>query len=389
MDKLYEFYHKKLSETPLEFTRYKYREIKWQGRMLGVVGPRGVGKTTMLLQRIKREEDINDTLYVSADHLYFADHSLLDVADSFSKSGKRNLYIDEIHKYHGWSQELKQIYDSYSDLRVVFTGSSILDICKGISDLSRRSPIYEMQGLSFREYLLLFHNIEVQTYTLEEILNHKVIIPGVKHPLPLFKSYLQSGYYPFSSDPDFDIELQQIITQTMEVDIPQYAGMNVSIGHKLKQLLVFIAKSVPFKPVYQKLATVINTSRNNIPDYLYYMERAGMIASLQDHTGGIRGLGKTEKLYLDNPNLIYALSPQNAETGNVRETFFLNQMRVRYPITSSSISDFQIDGKTFEVGGKNKGQRQIAESKEGYVVKDDIEFGHDNVIPLWAFGLTY
>lgn len=389
MEQLYEFFIRKLKSTPTDFLRYKYNQIKWQGRFWGLVGPRGVGKSTMLLQYIKLNLNLKDTLYVSADQLYFSEHKLVELADHFVKMGGKHLFIDEIHKYEGWSRELKQIYDSYDDLQVVISGSSILDIYKGLADLSRRIPIYHMQGLSFREYLRLFHQIETPVYSLEDILVHKAVIPGVEHPLPLFQDYLRRGYYPFGKDEEFEMELLQVITQTMEVDIPQHLLANISLGRKLKSLLLVVAKSVPFKPVMQRLADATGISRNDIPSYLIYMERAGMIAQLRDASGGLRGLGKVEKLYLDNTNLIYALSPDKADIGNVRETFFMNQTRVANEVISSPISDFEIDGKTFEIGGRKKGQKQIQDAAEGYIVKDDLESGYANTIPLWAFGLNY
>ena len=389
MEQLYEFFNRKLKSTPTNFLRYKYERIKWDGRAFGIVGPRGVGKSTMLLQYIKLNLDMADTLYVSADHIYFSEHRLVDLADYFVKMGGKHLFIDEIHKYDDWSREVKQIYDSYEDLQIVISGSSILDIYKGMADLSRRFPIYEMQGLSFREYLNLFHGINAPVCSLDEILNHKAVLPDVKHPLPLFKDYLRRGYYPFGRDEEYEMELLQVINQTMEVDIPTHLQANVSSGKKLKSLLMVVSKSVPFKPVMQRLAEATGISRNDIPNYLVYMERAGMITQLRNSTGGIRGLGKVEKLYLDNTNLIYALSPEHADIGNVRETFFMNQMRVMNDVTSSSISDFEINGKTFEIGGRKKGQKQIENAEEGYIVKDDIESGYANVIPLWAFGLNY
>lgn len=389
MERLYEFFNRKLKSTPTDFLRYKYDRIRWDGRAFGIVGPRGVGKSTMILQHIKLNLDTADTLYVSADHIYFSEHSLVDLADYFVKMGGKHLFIDEIHKYDGWAREVKQIYDSYEDLQIVISGSSILDIYKGMADLSRRFPIYEMQGLSFREYLNLFHGINAPVCSLDEILNHKAVLPDVKHPLPLFKDYLRRGYYPFGRDEEYEMELLQVINQTMEVDIPTHLQANVSLGKKLKSLLMVVAKSVPFKPVMQRLAEATGISRNDIPDYLVYMERAGMITQLRNSTGGIRGLGKVEKLYLDNTNLIYALSPEHADIGNVRETFFMNQMRVMNDVTGSSISDFEINGKTFEIGGKKKGQKQIENAEEGYIVKDDIESGYANVIPLWTFGLNY
>lgn len=389
MERLYEFFYRKLKNTPVEFFRYKYNQIKWESRAFVLVGPRGVGKSTMLLQYIKQNLDTKDTLYVSADNLYFAEHKLVDLADRFVKMGGKHLFIDEIHKYEGWSRELKQIYDSYDDLQIVISGSSILDIYKGMADLSRRMPIYEMQGLSFREYLRLFHGIDVPVYSMKDILTHKAVISGVEHPLPLFHDYLKRGYYPFGRDAEFEIELMQVINQTMEIDIPMHIKTNISVGRKLKSLIMVVSKSVPFKPVMQKLADVTGISRNDIPDYLIYMERAGMISQLRNATGGLRGLGKVEKLYLDNTNLIYTLAPERADIGNVRETFFMNQTRVCNDVRSSDISDFEIDGKVFEIGGRKKGQKQIESADDGYIVKDDIESGYANVIPLWAFGLNY
>ena len=389
MDKLYESFNKLLKITNTDFIRYKYAEINWDSHMLGLVGPRGIGKTTMFLQHIKQNLHPKDTLYVSADNIYFTESSLIDLTDKFSKQGGKHLFIDEIHKYPNWSRELKQIYDTYPDVQIRFTGSSILDIYKGTADLSRRAPIYDMQGLSFREYLNMFHHMNIPVYTIDEILEHKVEIPQITHPLPLFIEYLQQGYYPFGKDKTFEIELDQVINQTMEIDIPQYANMNVSTGRKLKQLLMIISQSVPFKPVLQKLADMIGVSRNYLADYLLYIEKAGMIAQLRDDTGGIRGLGKVEKIYIDNTNLIYALGRESPNIGNIRETFFYNQMRVKQEITSSKISDFQIGERTFEIGGKNKGQKQIEGLPKGYIVKDDIESGYANIIPLWHFGMNY
>lgn len=389
MEQLFEYFKRKLHDTPTDLIRYKYEEIEWGGHAFGLVGPRGVGKSTMLLQHIKTQLEVKDTLYVSADHLYFTSHTLVELADRFYKMGGKHLFIDEIHKYDGWSTEVKQIFDSYSDLQLVISGSSILEITKGMADLSRRVPIYEMQGLSFREYLHLFHGIKMDVVKMEKLLQHEYDIPGVEHPLPLFHDYLRRGYYPFGSDAAYDIELMQVVVQTMESDIPLYLNTNVSVGRKLKQLLMVVAESVPFKPVMQKLADVTGINRNYIQDYLMYMERAGMIAQLRDAVGGIRGLGKIEKVYLDNTNLIYVLAPKRADIGNIRETFFMNQMRVIGDVMCSPVSDFLVDGMTFEIGGRKKGQKQISEVSNGYVVKDDIETGYANVLPLWAFGLLY
>lgn len=389
MNKLQLTFDKLLRETRTDFHRYVYSKINWKGRMIGLVGPRGVGKTTLVLQYIKENLKRSDSLYVTAEDFYFASHKLLDLADEFSKLGGKYLFIDEIHKYKDWSRELKLIYDYHSELQVVFTGSSVLDINKGISDLSRRAVMYKMQGLSFREYLQLFHQIKIDVYSLKDILMQDVTWPEGFRPLAYFADYLQRGYYPFALETDFELHLQQIINLTLESDIPQYADMNVSTGRKLKQLLSIIAKSVPFKPNMSSIASILNVSRNNIADYCLYIEEAGLIAQLRDNTGGVRGLGKVDKIYLDNTNLMYSLGQDAPDTGNIRETFFLNQMRVEQDVIASPISDFLIDDMTFEIGGKNKKQKQLQGVDNGYVVKDDIETGYMNVIPLWLFGLNY
>lgn len=378
-----------LRRTPLEFHRYMYDRVIWEDRMIGIIGPRGVGKSTMVKQFILSHPDRQDWLYVSADHTYFSSSTLTALADEFVKEGGRYLVIDEIHKYHGWSRELKQIYDSHAGLNVIFTGSSILDIKKGSADLSRRVLIFEMQGLSFREYLKLFKNIDLPVYALDEILAHKVTLPSDIHPLPLFREYLTKGYYPFCSLPGYDIRLQQVIAQTMEVDIPQFAGMNVSTARKLRKMLDIISKMAPFKPSFMNLATELKVSKNDVPDYMLYLEQAGMIGQLRDDTGGIRGLGKVEKVYIDNPNLMNVLAGDEPNKGNMRETFFFNQMRVSNDVISSRISDFRIGDITFEVGGAKKGKKQLTGEETGIVVRDDIEYGYHEFVPLWQFGLNY
>ncbi|MBR0177405.1 MAG: AAA family ATPase [Bacteroidales bacterium] len=389
MEALYQFMEKQLDATVSRFVRYKYDAIRWQNRMLGLVGPRGVGKTTLFLQHIKKKHSLRDTLYVTADHLYFSTHTLYETAETFNKNGGRYLFIDEVHKYSNWSQELKLMYDSFPDLHVYFTGSSVLDIEKGEADLSRRAPKYLMQGLSFREFLAIRHQIDVPVFSLDQILANEARITGISHPLVYFKEYLKEGYYPFGQDVDFETELNQVITRTIEMDIPQFANMNIGTAKKLKKLIVILAGLVPYKPNMSSLGSQIQASRNNVEDYLTFMEKAGLLAQLKDGTGGLGELGKVEKVYLDNTNLLYALGNGQEDAGTIRETFFFNQMRVNHQVTSSPISDFEIQGKTFEVGGKSKGKRQITDAAEGYIVKDDIEYGYGNVIPIWAFGLNY
>lgn len=389
MRTLYQKFETLLQNTTTDFKRYLYEKVSWDSRMIGIIGPRGVGKTTMILQYIKENLDTKKALYASADDMYFSDNSLVELADELYKNAGEYLFIDEIHKYKNWSRELKNIYDAYPTLKVVFTGSSVLDILKGSADLSRRALIYKLQGLSFREYLKYFHNYEIDVYSLEQIINNDVKLENIKHPLPLFNDYLQNGYYPFGNENELNLRLGQIIVQTLETDIPQYANLNVGTSRKLKQLLSIIAESVPFKPNFSKISEVINVSRNSLDDYLSYMEKAGLIGQLRNETNGIRGLGKVDKVYLDNTNIIFNLAGEKSNPGNLRESFFFNQMRLNNQVISSKKTDFVIDNYTFEVGGKNKQQKQIKKDGKSFVVKDDIEFGYLNVIPLWAFGLNY
>ena len=351
MERLQATFDKLLRETTSTFHRYMYDRIDW-----------------------------ND--------LYFASHTLVDLADAFARTGGKYLIIDEIHKYKGWSRELKLIYDYHSELHVLFTGSSILDIYKGVSDLSRRVLTYEMQGLSYREYLSLFHQIELPVYSLQQILNHEVELTQGFLPLQHFSDYLKRGYYPFR-DNNFERYITNVVNTTLEVDIAQYADLTPATIRKLKRLLAIIAQAAPFKPNFTQIGGQLEVSRNNIADLCAWLEKAGLIGQLRDSTGGIQGLGKVDKVYLDNATLIYILGNENTEIGTIRETFFYNQMRVMTDVISSHISDFEIDGKTFEVGGKKKKQKQIQNAEQGYVVKDDIETGYGNIIPLWQFGLTY
>lgn len=389
MERLQATFDKLLRETTSTFHRYMYDRIDWDARMVGLLGPRGIGKTTMMLQHIKERLPRKQTLYVVAEDLYFTTHTLLDLADDFARRGGKYLFIDEIHKYQGWSRELKLIYDYHSELHVVFTGSSVLDIYHGVSDLSRRALTYTMQGLSYREYLSLFHNIEIPIYSFKQILSQEVELPTGFLPLQFFHDYLQKGYYPFQ-DRNFEQYIMQVVNTTLEVDIPQYADLSVATTRKLKQLLAIVASSAPFKPNFTRLGGQIEVSRNNVADLCAWIEKAGLISQLRDSTGGIQGLGKVDKIYLDNPSLIYVLGNENAEIGTIRETFFFNQLRLIAAITSSPVSDFLVDDiYTFEVGGRSKGKRQIKETDNAYIVKDDIETGYDNIIPLWMFGLMY
>ncbi len=390
MEALFSRFQRLLSETNTDFLRYLHDKIIWTDRMIAIVGARGVGKTTMMLQRIKLHHNISDTLYVTADDMYFADHKLLDLAEQFVKMGGKYLFIDEIHRYASWSKELKLIYDYLPHLQVVFTGSSMLDIYRGTDDLSRRVQLYALHGMSFREYLNLRYHLQLQPLSLDDVLHHNVAFDGVDYPLAAFKDYLNNGYYPFSREVGLYYErLRQIVQLILDVDIPQFANMNAATSQKLKQLLAIIAKSVPFKPNYSKIAAIMGVSRDVLPDYILYMERAGLVNRLFTATTGIRELGKVAKIYLNNTNLAYALGGSNTDIGNIRETFFFNQLSVKADVRESPVSDFLVDGFTFEIGGRKKGGKQIADTDNAYIVKDDIEFGFANTIPLHHFGMLY
>mgnify|MGYP004491931011 CR=1 FL=1 len=388
---LLDFMNEQLDLVDMSFKRYMYDKLPWEARLVGLTGPRGVGKSTLIMQYIKEmvEEDRKKALYVSADHSYFTVHTLTELASQFVREGGEWLYIDEVHKYSGWSKELKQIYDSHPALHTFFTGSSVLDILEGEADLSRRALLFHMQGLSFREYLELFHGVKTPVRSLEEILNGQMQITGVQHPIPLFNHYVREGYFPFAKEGYVLQRLQQVVRLTMEVDIPQYANMSPSTGKKLRRMLTIIAGNVPYKPEATALANEIKVSRNDISTYLLYMEKAGMIGQLRNETGGMRGLGKVEKVFLDNTNFIYALANDNANIGNIRETFFYNQTRLNEDVMSSKVSDFTIGKYTFEVGGANKSHKQVKGVDNAFIVRDNIEYVSGEIIPLWGFGLMY
>ena len=391
MEKLQFHFDQLLRSTTTEFHRYLSHEINWRNRMIGIVGPRGVGKTTLVLQHIKEELDRNTSLYVIAEDIYFSTHNLVDLADAFVRMGGQHLFIDEIHKYNGWSRELKLIHDYHPNLNVVFTGSSVLDIVEGISDLSRRAMVYHLHGMSFREYLMMRNGIELPVYTLDSILNNSVELPQGFLPLRHFAQYIKRGYYPFTIlNDDYDILINQIVNVTLENDIPQYANLTIATARKFKKLLSIIAQSSPFKPNFTQIGGQISVSRNQVADMCSMIERSGLIAQLRESTKGILALGKVDKIYLDNTVLINSLGDPHTDIGTIRETFFFNQVRVKHDICSSPVSDFLVDEKyTFEVGGKSKKQRQIKGVENAFVVKDDIETGYANVIPLWMFGLMY
>lgn len=391
METLYDSFRIMLDLTPMKYIRSFHDKINWNNRLIGLMGQKGVGKSTLLLQHIKKFNNINETLYVQADEIYFAGHSLYELALDFFKRGGKHLYIDEIHKYDRWSTEIKMIYDKLPLLNVVYSGSSLLALKKGNSaDLSRRTIEYTMPGLSFREYLNIANDWNLQPSNLGEILKGNVDFPYGEHrPLKYYDEYCRKGYYPFFKEEDFNLRLKQAINETVEHDIPNYAGMAVTSAIKLKKLMYVIANSVPFKPNYSKLSRELEISRNQLPDYISYIESSGIFNSLKEKGSSDAILHKIEKLYLNNSNIAYAISDTNPDKGNIRETMFLAWMRESHNVTSSKISDFEIDGVTFEVGGKNKTGKQVKEADVAFLVKDDIEYAFGNSIPIWMFGFVY
>lgn len=383
-------YRNILKNVDTSYVRNIHSTIPWNDRLIAILGARGVGKTTLVLQHIKLYEDVDTTLFVYADDLWFSTHSLVALAEIFYTNGGRVLYIDEIHKYKNWSQEIKNIYDQYPDLKVRYTGSSILDLQKGSHDLSRRVLEFQMHGLSFREYVALRYGADIPIHTLEQVLANKIEFPYKDYrPVALFKEYLRQGYYPYFKEPGYELRLTKTINAILEVDIPKFAELSISASEKLKTLLYIVAQSVPFKPNYSKIARDLDMHRNAVSDLMVWLDKADLINILRDDVEGYKLLGKVNKIYLNNPNLAYALSDDEPNIGNIRETIFLAWLRATHKVTASSVSDFKVGKYTFEVGGKKKGQHQIKDVKHAYVVKDDIEYGHLNEVPLWAFGLLY
>lgn len=391
MEKLYELYAKKLKTVSTDFVRYLYDQINWNSQLIVIMGARGVGKTTMVLQRILMTDAKKESLYISADNTFFAGNTLYDIATKFAQEGGRVLYIDEVHKYQDWSKEVKMMYDFLPDLKVVITGSSILELIRGTdADLSRRSIRYKLEGLSFREYLNFSLGLNIPAYSLEDILDGKVELPAeVKYPLAHFKEYLTKGYFPFFKQDDYYQRLENVINQTMEVDIPAYAKMNVSTARKLKQLLYVVSRSVPFKPNFTEIGRAISSDRGTVADHMVYMEKSTLIRQLNFAPDGMNLVQKVDKIYLGNTCFIYALADENPDIGNIRETFFYCAMCVNHKVTSSPAADFLVKDHTFEVGGKSKKQKQIKNVNDAFIVKDDIENAYMNIIPLWTFGFNY
>ena len=391
MDLLIEIHRQRLKWTDTTFVRSLVNRIDWNARLIGIKGSRGVGKTTLMLQYIKQNYgNSTDVLYVSLDNIWFTNHKMSDLVDDFVKRGGKYLFLDEVHKYPSWAQEIKNVYDNYPQLSIVFTGSSLLEI------LNARADIYHLPGLSFREYMEMFHGIRLPTCSLPDILErHSGIsdeVLSLFRPLQYFDDYLREGYYPFYAENPkrFPIRLEETVNMILEIELPLLRHVDYAYVHRIKQLLQIISQSTPFIPNVSKLAERIGVSRTTLTAYLKYLEETELLISLYKDSRGISALQKPEKIYLGNTNLMYVLNTENVNKGNLRETFFANQVQYGHVLQYSDASDFLVDGKfTFEIGGKQKSRKQIEGLEYAFVVSDDIEYGSGKRIPLWMFGLLY
>lgn len=386
---------RKIHDVSQTFKRYLYDEINLNNRQISLLGSRGVGKTTLLLQIAAKHPEIS-SLYVALDDLFFTENTLYSLAETFEKQGGELLLLDEVHKYPNWSRELKLIYDDFPGLNIIFSSSSILNVYKGESDLSRRTISYTLKEMSFREYLQFQHDIKLPKFSLQTILsNHEAIsyeLVGKFKPLKFFSDYLKYGSFPFYRENEIEYyqQIRNIINLIIELDLLSVKAFDYSSIAKLKRLLYVLSVNVPFTPNVSKLSEKVGLTRNAAIEALDLLKRAELIQMLYKKTRSISALNKPDKIWLHNTNYIYALSEGKPETGNLRESFFLSQLSHLHQLTLPEKGDFLIDDKyIFEIGGKSKTQKQIAGLDNAFIVKDDIETGINNSIPLWMFGLMY
>ena len=397
MEKLIEKSNKSIQSVQYPYQRDVIGKINWDWRMNGIIGSRGTGKTTLLLQKLQQfRTEAHEVLYVRLDDLYFVDHRIYDLADSFRKNGGEYLYLDEVHKYPGWARELKNIYDDLPELKLVFSGSSIIELTKQEADLSRRALTYELTGLSFREYLLMANIISLPGYQLKDIFrDHLEIASGIVRQIPVlkhFSSYLKSGFYPYflETERDYFTTLEQIIATVLETDLRFIENFDIAQTRKMLTLLKVIAASVPFKPNISKISQKTDLHRQTVLLYFQYLEKARMIKLINQPERYISRLQKPDKIFLDNPNLYYALNPERVNAGSLRETFALNQISVNHEVFLHESADFLVDNEfVIEIGGKNKDTKQVRGVDGSFIFQDNIELGHNNRIPLWLLGFLY
>lgn len=397
MDILIRNYKRRLADTDASIHRFLYSDIDWTQPLIGIKGQRGVGKTTLMLQRIKDiDPSGNNSFYASLDNLWFADHSLVDLAEELIKKQISHLYLDEVHKLPGWERQIKNLYDSYPELHIVFTGSSLLEIDHSIGDLSRRVSMHELPGLSFREFLMFEGHGILRRLSLSEILySHETIAPSISgklNVLPLFKSYMEKGYYPFYKSMglnDYYNRLAQAVSTVIEFDIPSVeTRIDYETLIKAKRLVAIISGSLPYIPNMSTLAGVMGSNRSQLLKLFDLLDRSGIIRQLFLATNGPKSLAKPQKILLDNSSLMYAL--ESPQIGAARESTFASLLSVEHKVGFAKDGDFIVDNRyLFEIGGKGKGFAQIRNIPDSFVAADDIEFGFGNKIPLWLFGLIY
>lgn len=393
-DRLIKISEKRKKEVQNHFVRYLYNDIDWTPSLILIKGARGAGKTTLLLQHFKNNPE--NAIYLSLDDFYFESNRLLLLVEDLYESGYRTFYLDEVHQYQHWSKDLKNLYDNYPDVQIIATGSSALQIDKGSADLSRRMTVYQLFGLSFREYLELELNVKIPVISLQDLLEHhedySVQINDTMQPLKHFEDYLKFGYYPFYRlDKKFyHQKLQQTIHLTLDVDLPAVESLSFSTIKGMKNLLFVLSQLVPYTPNIQTLANKIDSPRNSVLKALDLMEKSKVLNLLRSDTKGVSYLQKPEKIYLQNTNLLYVFNDASPNKGNLRETFFFNQLQVKHHVTAPKFGDFMIDETyTFEIGGKDKTNKQISGVPLSYIAADDIKFGGELRIPLWLFGFLY
>jgi len=396
MEILFEFQENLLRPVKNDFRRYLHNQINWKQRMIGIKGPRGAGKTTLMLQHLKYDLGLPpEALYITADHTWFYNHTLLDTANDWYKQGGKILFIDEVHKCPNWSVELKNIYDGLPEMQVVFSASSALDIYQGEADLSRRVVSYLLAGLSFREYLIFTNRPIFDAFRIEDISNnHRSLSRMITEdfrPLPAFRKYLEFGYLPIIAEGEdtYLMKLNQVINTIVDTDLAYIASYNSGTAIKVKKLLGVIAESVPFKPNIAALARKLDLSRDSVYQYIYQLQDARLLNTLSSEGKGVSTLQKPDKIFLENANLAFALK-EKPDIGNIRETFVLNQLlNAGLKVNSQGEGDFAIDGLTIEVGGKGKNTSQVKHLDNYLIAADDIETGGGNKVPIWLFGFLY
>lgn len=387
-----------VSRVPMERMRYLFPLIDWNDRLICIKGPKGTGKTTLILQHIREKFGIGSEkcVYMSADHIWFAKHDILDAIDYFNSHGFSHIFIDEIHHADEWSRLIKTITDTYPDLNIVYSGSSILKLSAGVADLSRRQASYNLKGLSFREFLSFEGAKDEQILSLEDIIsNHRVIATEISSRikiLPLFEKYLKIGYYPIYKgvSSQFEERLIEIVNSVIDVDFPIMEDFTPATLRKAKKMLMVLAESCPQHPNMSELYRELETNRNLGLKMLEALERAELVMSIDSGNAKLKHLSKPEKLFLGDTNLMNALAPRT-NPGAVRETFFASQLlAASHKVVAPRSGDFCVNDKyLFEVGGPGKGFEQIKDIPNSYVAQDGVETGIGNKIPLWLFGFLY